>query len=472
MSSEPVEGIGGVKKVKFTSQQPEEKGTDNGKNPLDGFFSLLPASAGKVTGQEAYRQLLSQFFPGGAKPILKDGQLGFNVSGLTEGQRTQLKESLQGFLDQIYGQGVITVTDQGGVIGLDATNLSAQDVSSLAALLLGRTDPGQVTVSDKSRDAIRSDKGLVQISQDVGTTQPGSGLPGTGPVPVEAPAPGSGSLSPAQWSRLAALLSVETSDTMLQSNIETMDAMSQLQKDTIDQNIQQMTENFQKMAESAKKAATWGIFSKVVSYVSIAIGALLVMTGAGAGLGAMLIMGGVLGLMMQTEAGQKVMSDFVKWATPAITGFINGIIDIIPGISDADKAAAKASVKEWGETITTLVVTILIMVATMGAGAALAGNVALSMSMQVMIQVITSILPSVGDIYFGITQGVLTLQIGKGQEIQISLESFLTVLNQGYDTFSKQLSKIMDQMTSSISNATSVLQQEGTSATSYKFRTA
>jgi hypothetical protein len=78
----------------------------------------------------------------------------------------------------------------------------------------------------------------------------------------------------------------------------------------------------------------------------------------------------------------------------------------------------------------------------------------------------------VGDIYFGITQGVLTLQIGKGQEIQISLESFLTVLNQGYDTFSKQLSKIMDQMTSSISNATSVLQQEGTSATSYKFRTA
>jgi hypothetical protein len=492
---DPIEGISGakgIKKVKITSTPIEESGTPKGTNPLEGLFSLLPGSGSKITGQEAYRQQLAQFFPGGAKPVLKDGVLGFNVSGLTADQRTQLKNSLQGFLDQIYGPGVITVTEKGGVIGLDATNLEKNDITALAALLLGRTDPGQVTVSQKSLNGVRNDAGLIEISVQSGTTTGGE-VTGNGRVQVPAPAPGAGNRTPAEWTRLAAILSVDTSATLQDANIKTLDVMAELQKATTEENIKQMKESFQKMREAAEKAATWGIFSKIASWAMIVIGAALMLTGVGAAAGAALLVGGLIGLAMTTEVGQKAMAWLVEKITPLVVAYFSTVIDVLQKagiISEETATSWKAGVKEWGEVIATVYIAILLIIITMGASAGASAAVAATgvgravvstaqAAAQATIRTVLNIInqavqlaTGATDIYFGVSQGILTLQIGDSQEKVMSQQAFLDLLSQGYDVFSKELSKIMDQMTTSISNATSVLQQEGNYASSYKVRTA
>lgn len=522
---DPIEGISGakgVKKVKITSSPIEESGTPKGTNPLEGLFSLLPGSGSKITGQEAYRQQLAQFFPGGAKPVLKDGVIGFNVSGLTSGQRTQLMNSLQGFIDQIYGPGVITVTEKGGVIGLDATNLEKNDITALAALLLGRTDPGQVTVSQKSLDGVRNDAGLIQISVQSGTTPPGGGMSGTGRVQVPAPTPGAGNRTPAEWTRLAAILSVDTNATMQEATVDTLDAMSKLQQAASEENIKQMKENFQKMREAAEKAATWGIFSKIANYVMIAIGALLIATGVGAGLGAALLIGGIAGLVFAEEIGQAVgaimtfMGDFVSTVA-------NAFLDAYAYATGADVSEAKAWVEKYKQIIGAVVLVLVVIVAVVTGAVSVAVNIVGSALQKIIPRVVqqvvqqlytafTNFLANAGKAmaekipqvllrflevvknivmawgnaaaagtnivqagygaFYNYAQGELTLEIGKGERKQISLETFIDQLSQSYGIFSKELSKIMDQMTTSISNATSVLQQEGNYASSYKVRTA
>lgn len=493
---DPVEGIGnvkGIKKLKGASSPLEETGNTKGSNPLEGLASLLPASGSKIKGQEAYREQLAQFFPGGAKPVLKDGVLGFNVAGLTTDQRSQLKQSLQGFLDQIYGPGVITVTEKGGVIGLDASNLETNDITALAALLLGRTDPGQVTLSNKSLEGIRKDLGLLQVSLENGITPPGKELGGNGRVQVPPPSPGAGNRTPAEWTRLAAILSVDTSATLQDANIKTLDTMAKLQKAATEENIKQMKESFQKMREAAEKAATWGVFSKIASWTMIVIGAALMLTGVGAAAGAALLVGGLIGLAMTTEVGQKAMSWLVEKLTPLVVAYFSAVIDVLQKtgiISEETAANWKAEVKEWGEVITTVFIAILLIIVTMGASAGASAAVAATgvgravvsaaqAAAQATIRTVLNIInqavqlaTGVTDIVFGVSQGILTLQIGDSQEKVMSQQAFLDLLSQGYDVFSKELSKIMDQMTTSISNATSVLQQEGNYASSYKVRTA
>jgi hypothetical protein len=309
---------------------------------------------------------------------------------------------------------------------------------------------------------------------------------------------------------------------MQDANIQTMDAMSELQKATTEENIKQMRENFQKMKEAAEKAATWGIFSKVANYVMIAIGALLIATGVGAGLGVSLLIGGIAGLVFAEEIG-KVVGSIMTFLGDVVSTVINSYLEAFSQLTGVDVTEAKAWVDKYKQIIAAVVLVVVVIVAALTGFLSAAVNFVGSMVQKIIPRVVQQV---VQQIYTAITnflttagkamaekipqvllkimevirnivmawgsaaatgtgivqagygtvynfkQADLTIEIGKGQQKQISLESFIDLVSQSYGIFSKELSKIMEQMTTSVSNATSVLQQEGSSASSYKVQTA
>ncbi|AXG44048.1 YopB/SseC family type III secretion system translocon subunit [Photorhabdus laumondii subsp. laumondii] len=96
------------------------------------------------------------------------------------------------------------------------------------------------------------------------------------------------------------------------------------------QSLQKMEENQQKIKEaenSAKEAQKSGLFSKIFGWISaitsIVIGAIMVATGVGAVAGALLIVGGVMGVVSQglQQAAQDglISKETMKWLGPVIT---------------------------------------------------------------------------------------------------------------------------------------------------------
>ncbi|MFT7108630.1 MAG: hypothetical protein ACI843_000275 [Psychrobacter glaciei] len=97
---------------------------------------------------------------------------------------------------------------------------------------------------------------------------------------------------------LSAIMS-KIAETMKNSAIDQMDKNQELQKVKFEAKMKEMLE----WLEESRKAEKWGAFGRAMSYIGGALaiigGALLIATGVGAGLGAALIVGGVISITDQ-----------------------------------------------------------------------------------------------------------------------------------------------------------------------------
>jgi hypothetical protein len=148
---------------------------------------------------------------------------------------------------------------------------------------------------------------------------------------------------------LSAIMS-KIAETMKNSAIDQMDKNQELQKVKFEAKMKEMLE----WLEESRKAEKWGAFGRAMSYIGGALaiigGALLIATGVGAGLGAALIVGGVISITDQ------VLKD---------TGTLEG--GIAGGFATLlEKAGLSEDVSKW---LGMAMYFVLLIAASAGAGA-------------------------------------------------------------------------------------------------------
>ncbi|MGR6872161.1 type III secretion system translocon subunit SctE [Pseudomonas sp. HK3] len=149
---------------------------------------------------------------------------------------------------------------------------------------------------------------------------------------------------------LSAIMS-KIAETLKTSALDQMDKNQELQKVKFEKKMEEMLE----WLEESRQAEKWGAFGRAMSYIGGALaiigGALLIATGVGAGLGAALIVGGVIGITDQ------VLKD---------TGTLQG--GIAGGISTLlEKAGMSEDAAKW---LGMALYFVILIGASAGAGAA------------------------------------------------------------------------------------------------------
>lgn len=231
---------------------------------------------------------------------------------------------------------------------------------------------------------------------------------------------------------------LEIADTLASLKSKINEAMTGVIKENIEKNrdsqrqqFKERIEQLQKAIEASKKASTWGSLGKLLGWVApalmVAVGVVLVATGYGTALGAMLIAGGVVGLIAQglqeCGAAQKIQE---------------GLASLFEKMGMSKDAAQIVA------TITYQVVVVSVMIAaSMGAGAIGATGAAVSASTQIAVGVMQALL-GVAGAGMGLGVAINEKEAADHQAKAAEINALLKQLQQKLEEQEDQLREVIE----------------------------
>ena len=210
---------------------------------------------------------------------------------------------------------------------------------------------------------------------------------------------------------LSAIMS-KIAETLKASAIDQMEKNQELEKAKFEKKMEEMLE----WLEESRKAEKWGAFGRIMSYVGGALaiigGALLIATGVGAGLGAALIVGGVIGITDQVLKDTGTLQG----------GFAGGIATLL------EKAGMSEDAAKW---VGMALYFVILIGASAGAGAA-AGTTAGTAAIANAGSKVAGAASSIGSAAFKATSAVSATAARAGQtasqQLASSMQSFIKTM--------------------------------------------
>jgi len=254
---------------------------------------------------------------------------------------------------------------QGGSVGgsTPQTNSQFSQFTNVSA-------SGHATIDRQLESLFRNISQLVV--DDSGTQDEGTNKAPEGAPPLQDP---DSSVSVNDMVYMMGELSAQASNSAIQAEQQYNELLNRVAQEQAQDQIDQANKAADQQTKSNHKSGLAKAFGWITSIASIVVGAILVATGVGSALGAALIVGGVMGCVMQTKLGADIVKGMGELANLAYK-----MGQFMAGVPPKDIKNLPPEVQQiMGAVLTTVAMVVL----TLGVGSAAAAEVGVEEGVEV-----------------------------------------------------------------------------------------